>query len=128
MRYHTIPHVLNTIVLRDYQGWITGVQIGTKYSRIDFKLENFSAALCADLERKVNTILEGNHTLRAYPIREDEFQKRADLLRTPGVKPSFYPYRHPSHGWVRVVEIEGYDMQAWGARKSTPTPRWAGFR
>jgi misacylated tRNA(Ala) deacylase len=114
MRYHTVLHVLNTIVLRDYQGWITGVQIGAEYSRIDFKLENFSAALCADLEQKVNTVLEGNHALRAYAIPEDEFQKRADLLRTLDVKPPVYPYGHPSHGWVRVVEIEGFDAQACG--------------
>jgi misacylated tRNA(Ala) deacylase len=28
-RHHTVLHVLNTIALRDYGGWITGVQIGT---------------------------------------------------------------------------------------------------
>src|SRR5262249_32747584 len=28
-RYHTVLHVLNTVALRDYGGWITGVQIGT---------------------------------------------------------------------------------------------------
>src|SRR4026207_713852 len=43
MRYHTVLHVLNTITLRDYDGWITGVQIGEEYSRIDFKLENFTS-------------------------------------------------------------------------------------
>jgi len=30
-RYHTVLHVLNTIALRDYGGWITGVQIGVDY-------------------------------------------------------------------------------------------------
>src|SRR5262245_57789421 len=38
-RYHTVLHVLNTLALRDYGGWITGVQIAVDYSRIDFKLE-----------------------------------------------------------------------------------------
>ena len=51
MRYHTVLHVLNTIALRDYGGWITGVQIGTDYSRIDFKLDGFSAAMRAELDR-----------------------------------------------------------------------------
>jgi len=51
-RYHTVLHVLNAVALKDYQGWISGVQIGTDYSRIDFKLEGFSAALCAELENK----------------------------------------------------------------------------
>ena len=51
-RYHTVLHVLNTVVLRDYAGWITGAQIAADYSRIDFKLERFSAAICTDLEGK----------------------------------------------------------------------------
>ncbi|HYR01967.1 MAG TPA: hypothetical protein VES58_01385, partial [Syntrophobacteria bacterium] len=31
MRYHTVLHILNTVALRDYGGWITGVQIGVDY-------------------------------------------------------------------------------------------------
>jgi misacylated tRNA(Ala) deacylase len=108
MRYHTILHVLNTIALRDYQGWITGVQIGVEYSRIDFKLENFSAAVCAELEQKVNAVLAEDHMLKAYTLSEEEFRQRADLLRTLEVKPPV------SHGQVRVVEIEGFDAQACG--------------
>jgi misacylated tRNA(Ala) deacylase len=42
-RHHTVLHVLNTIALRDYSAWITGVQIGVDYSRIDFKWEGKSA-------------------------------------------------------------------------------------
>jgi hypothetical protein len=53
MRYHSVLHILNTIALHDYQGWITGVQIGVDYSRIDFKLENFSAAICTELEQNL---------------------------------------------------------------------------
>jgi misacylated tRNA(Ala) deacylase len=34
-RCHTVLHILNTIALRDYGGWITGVQIGVDQSRID---------------------------------------------------------------------------------------------
>jgi misacylated tRNA(Ala) deacylase len=75
-RYHTGLHVLNTIALRDYGGWITGVQIATDYSRIEFKLEDFSAALRAELERKVNDVLAANRALRAYYIPEAEFRAR----------------------------------------------------
>ena len=108
MRYHTVLHILNTIALRDYQGWITGVQIGVDYSRIDFKLENYSAAVCAELEQKVNAVIAANHTIKSYAIKEDEFHRREDLLRTLEVKPPI------SHGLVRVVEIEGFDAQACG--------------
>lgn len=107
-RYHTVLHVLNTIALRDYDGWITGVQIGVDYSRIDFKLEGFSAALCAELERKVNDVLEADRALRAYTISEEEFRGRNDLLRTLEVRPPVV------QGRVRVVEIESFDAQACG--------------
>ena len=107
-RHHTVLHVLNTIALRDYGGWITGVQIGVEQSRIDFELDGLSAARCAELERKVNAVLAGNRTVKAYDVSEDEFRSRDDLLRTLDARP-------PVHdGRVRVVEIEGFDAQACG--------------
>jgi misacylated tRNA(Ala) deacylase len=108
MRSHTVLHVLNTLALRDYDGWITGVQIGVDYSRIDFKLEQFSAAMCVELEAKVNAVLAENHRLKSYAITEDEFRQRGDLIRTLEVKPPVV------EGRVRVVEIEGFDAQACG--------------
>ena len=108
MRHHTVLHVLNTIVLRDYAGWITGVQIGVDYSRIDFKLEQFSPALVPELEDKVNAVLVGNRPLKSYTIPEEDFRQRDDLLRTLEAKPPVV------RGLVRVVEIEGFDAQACG--------------
>ena len=107
-RYHTVLHVLNTIALRDYGGWITGVQIGVDRSRIDFKLDSLSAAMCAELEGKVNAVLAGNHALKAYYLSEEEFRRRDDLLRTLEARPPV------SDGRVRVVEIQGFDAQACG--------------
>jgi misacylated tRNA(Ala) deacylase len=114
-RYHTVLHVLNTIALRDYGGWITGAQIAADYSRIDFKLDGFSPALCAEIERKVNAVLEGNHALRSYYIPEEEFRQRDDLLRTLEAKPPV------SQGRVRVVEIQGFDAQACGGTHVSTT-------
>jgi misacylated tRNA(Ala) deacylase len=107
-RYHTVLHVLNTIVLRDYGGWITGAQIAVDYSRIDFKLEGFSAALCAELDAKVNGVLGANRALASYTIPEAEFRQRPELLRTLDAQPPVW------RGQVRVVEIEGFDAQACG--------------
>ena len=108
MRYHTVLHVLNTITLRDYGGWITGVQINAEYSRIDFKLEEFSPAMTTELEEKVNQVVSQDHALKSYTVSEMEFRNRPDLLRTLDAKPPI------SHGQVRVVEIEGFDAQACG--------------
>ena len=115
MRHHTVLHVLNTIVLRDYEGWITGAQIGAAQSRIDFRLEGLSAAMCGDLETKVNRVLTAGHLLKAYFLPEAEFRERPDLLRTLEVKPPVID------GRVRVVEIEGFDAQACGGTHTHTT-------
>jgi misacylated tRNA(Ala) deacylase len=107
-RYHTVLHVLNTIALRDYGGWITGAQIAVDYARIDFNFEGLSPALTAELEAKVNAVLSAGRRLRAYSLPEAEFEKRGDLRRTLTAKPPVVA------GRVRVVEIEGFEAQACG--------------
>lgn len=108
MRYHTVLHILNTIVLLDYSGWMTGVQIAEDYSRIDFKVEIFSAIMCEELQTKVNEVLSKNLPLISYLISEIEFRSRNDLTRTLEVNPPVID------GQVRVVEIAGFDAQACG--------------
>ena len=107
-RHHTALHVLNTTALRDYGGWITGVQIGVEHSRIDFKVDGWSPAMCAGLERTVNAVLAADRVLRSYDISEAEFRARDDLRRTLRAEPPVVD------GRVRVVEIEGFDVQACG--------------
>ncbi|MFO1322364.1 MAG: alanyl-tRNA editing protein [Burkholderiales bacterium] len=107
-RHHTALHVLNTIALQAYGAWITGAQIGADYSRIDFKLEKLSPALCADLTDRVNAVVRGGHRVSAQWMPETEFRDRGDLLRTLEVRP---PARD---GQVRIVTIEGFDAQACG--------------
>ena len=125
MRYHTALHVLNTVALKDYGGWITGVQIAADYSRIDFKVEGFSTAMCAEMEKKVNAVLEENHAVESYYLPEEEFRRREDLLRTLEAKPPV------SRGQVRVVEIRGFDAQACGGthvRTTSEVGRFSIFR
>lgn len=107
-RYHTVLHVLNTIAQRDYGAWMTGGQIGVDYSRIDFKWEGFSPAVCREVEAKVNAVLARDRRIIAYSLPEEEFAARPELLRTLEVRPPVID------GQVRVVEIEGFDAQACG--------------
>ncbi len=107
-RYHTALHVLNTLVQRDYGGWITGAFITTGYARIDFNLEGFSPVVLAELEAGVNAVLSGNHPVKAHYLSQAEFEQRPELLRTRNVQPPVVG------GRVRVVEIEGFEAQACG--------------
>jgi misacylated tRNA(Ala) deacylase len=107
-RHHTVLHVLNTVALREHGGWITGVQIGVAYSRIDLTLARLTPAICAALEARVNEVLAADRALRAYTITEAEFRARGDLRRTREAEPPVVD------GRVRVVEIEGFDAQACG--------------
>lgn len=108
MRYHTVLHILNTIALRDYQAWITGVQIGQETSRIDFNFRDLNLQVCRKLEEQVNLVIREDHHLLATTISEDEFLQRPELLRTLDVRPPIQA------GKVRVVEITGFDAQACG--------------
>jgi misacylated tRNA(Ala) deacylase len=107
-RYHTVLHLVNTIALREYGAWITGVQIDPTYARIDFKWEGFSPSLCADIEARVNQEIAAGRSIRAYALGEEEFSTRPELLRTLEARPPVID------GHVRVVEIEGFDAQACG--------------
>jgi len=107
-RYHTVLHLLNTIALREYDGWITGAQMATDYARIDFKLDRITPELCRAIEDQVNAVSATASTLRAYTLAAAEFNARGDLLRTLDVRPPVLD------GRVRVVEIDGFDAQACG--------------
>jgi misacylated tRNA(Ala) deacylase len=108
MRYHTALHVFNTVMLRTFDGWITGVSIGADGSHIDFKVDNYTEEMPKRIEQGVNLVLARNLPVKAYYVTEEEFHNRPDLLRTLEAKPPV------ENGRVRVVEIEGFEAQACG--------------
>ncbi|GAB4168444.1 MAG: alanyl-tRNA editing protein [Rhodocyclaceae bacterium] len=124
-RHHTALHVLNAVALRDFGAWITGVQIGTEYSRIDFKLDGFSPAVRARIEEGVNAVLAEDRAVRIRYLSGSEFAVRGDLVRTLEVAPPVVD------GRVRIVEIEDFDAQACGGthvRSTAEIGRLAIFR
>ncbi|MCJ7797443.1 MAG: alanyl-tRNA editing protein, partial [Thermoleophilia bacterium] len=108
MRHHTLLHVVNAVVLTDYAGLITGVQIGEEQSRVDFALREFGREQIPALEARVNEVIARGLPVDAGSVSEAEFRERPELVRTATVAPPVVG------GAVRVVRIGGFDAQACG--------------
>ncbi len=108
MRTHTALHILSAVVYRDYGAKVTGGNMEPGKGRMDFEFENLTKDLVQEIEAKVNAEVAAARpvTVRILP-REEAFQI-PDLIRT---KINLLP---PHITEVRVVEIEGLDLQADG--------------
>ena len=103
MRMHTCLHLLCAVV----PGAVTGGQIGADRSRLDFNVP--SASLDKDeLTAALNRLIEGDHPVKYRWIADAELEANPDLVRTMSVKPP------TGTGQVRLVEIEGVDLQPCG--------------
>jgi len=108
MRTHTAMHILCGVIFRDYGASVTGGNMEPLQGRMDFEFETMHAALVDEIEAAINVEAAKSHPVswRVLP-REEAFQI-PDLIRT---KINLLPKGIPE---VRVVEIEGLDLQADG--------------
>ena len=108
MRTHTALHILCGVIWRDYSAQVTGGNMQPLKARMDFELEHMSAGFATEVEEKINAEVAAARevTVRILP-RAEAFQI-PDLIRT---KINLLP---ESITRVRVVEIEGLDLQADG--------------
>ena len=108
MRTHTAMHILCGVIFRDYRASVTGGNMSPLQGRMDFEFASLQKDLVILIENAVNLEISNslNVTWRSIP-REEAFQI-PDLIRT---KINLLP-DHINE--VRVVEIEGLDLQADG--------------
>jgi misacylated tRNA(Ala) deacylase len=103
MRMHSALHLLCAAVAQP----VTGGQIGDGKGRLDFDVQDGPLDKERILERLQGWI-EGEHAIGSRWIDADELERRPELVRTMSVRP-------PSTGGrIRLVEIEGVDLQACG--------------
>lgn len=103
MRMHTCLHLLCSLVT----GSVTGGALGEAKGRLDFDLPNTAIdkeKLTADLNR----LIAEDHPVRPRWISDDELAANPGLVRTMSVKPP------TGSGRVRLLEIEGVDLQPCG--------------
>lgn len=103
MRMHSALHLLCACI----EGDVTGGQIAADKSRLDFNIPA-GAVDKAALEEKLNALVARDAPIRSRWIDQAELDAQPELVRTLSVKPP------RGSGQVRLVEIEGIDLQPCG--------------
>lgn len=103
MRAHTALHLLTAVL--PYP--VTGGSVGDAEGRLDF--DSGDAALDkAEIAEKLNALIARDAAVRTRWISDDELTANPGLVKTMSVKPP------TGTGRVRLVEIEGIDLQPCG--------------
>jgi misacylated tRNA(Ala) deacylase len=108
MRIHTAMHILCGVIWRDYSASVTGGNMEPLRGRMDFEFETMRKELVNEIEQKINNEVAAARPVKVSIMSREEAFQIPDLIRT---KINLLP---PSIKEVRVVEIEGLDLQADG--------------
>jgi len=122
MRTHTAMHCLCAVVFRDYGALVTGGQMDTDRSRMDFELDDVSPARVVAIEAATNAAIAADFPVRVRIMPREEAFAIPDLIRT---KVNLLP---PGIAEVRIVEIVGLDLQADGGTHVARTGEVGGIR
>lgn len=108
MRTHTAMHILCGVIWRDYQVSVTGGNMDPLKGRMDFEFDSMTRELADEIEAKINREVEASRPISTDILPREEAFQIPDLIRT---KINLLP---EGIRQVRVVEIEGLDLQADG--------------
>jgi misacylated tRNA(Ala) deacylase len=103
MRMHSAMHLLCAAIACP----VTGGQVGEEKSRLDFDLQGASIDK-DEVAEKIERWIAEDRPIRASWIEAVELEARPELVRTMSVRPP------TASGRVRLIEIEGVDLQACG--------------
>ena len=103
MRMHTGMHLLSAIL--PYP--VTGGSVGDGKGRLDFDIPE--ATLDKDaITAELNRLIAEDHPVAPKWVTDDELTSNPDLVKTMAVKPPM------GLGQVRLIDIDGLDLQACG--------------
>jgi misacylated tRNA(Ala) deacylase len=108
MRTHTAMHILCGVIWRDYGASVTGGNMEPLRGRMDFEFETMQKELVQEIEDKINLEVQAARPISIEILPREQAFQIPDLIRT---KINLLP---ESIQQVRVVEIEGLDLQADG--------------
>lgn len=107
MRMHTAAHVISEIINRETGALITGNQLDFEKSRIDYNLENFDRKKIEECVNKANEVIRQGLQVKVYFLKREEALKIPKITKLAKGLPENLEE-------VRIVEIEGFDIQADG--------------
>ena len=108
MRTHTALHLLCGVVWRDFGAQVTGGNMTPLRARMDFELESMSTDFAEQVEELINAEVSASRDIHISVLPREEAFQIPDLIRT---KINLLP---PQITEVRIVDIEGLDLQADG--------------
>jgi misacylated tRNA(Ala) deacylase len=103
MRMHTALHVMSAVI----KGDVTGGQVGAERSRLDFNLAG-EVPTKEFVSTEINRLIALDSPVRPTWVTDEELTQRPELVKTMSVRPPV------GSGRVRLLEIEGVDLQACG--------------
>ncbi|MFH1443271.1 MAG: alanyl-tRNA editing protein [Candidatus Micrarchaeota archaeon] len=108
MRHHTALHLLSKVVLDEFGNFVTSSQIYEDRARIDFDADSMPPEKIKLIEEKTNLAIKANYPVSITFLPREDALKNGDLIRTAvNLVPE-------SVKRVRVIRVEGFDMQACG--------------
>lgn len=108
---HTLAHVLNSIVYRDFGGaLLTGAQLAADGTfRVDFDAPGTYPDWLRALDGPINDVIRQDLAIRTFHMPWGEAEAEPGMFRSKSVSPP-----PQEDGSVRIVEITGLDRQACG--------------
>jgi len=103
MRMHSCLHLLSALV----DGSVTGGQVGTEKSRLDFDLPDTSLDKQA-ITDALNQLVAEDHAVTSRWVSDNELDAQPELVKTMSVAPP------RGAGQVRLIKVDGVDLQACG--------------
>ncbi|MGH9174428.1 MAG: alanyl-tRNA editing protein, partial [Vicinamibacterales bacterium] len=101
-------HVLCGVVFREFGALVTGGNMDVDKARMDFELDDLNPERVEQIERIATEVIHGGRTVSWKTLPREEAFQIPDLIRT---KINLLP---EGISQVRVVEIDGLDLQADG--------------
>jgi len=104
MRNHTAAHILSGVIHKLHGAMITGNQLGTDKTRIDFSLVDFSKEQMENFIAEANAVVDAGHEVKAYYLTKEEAANVEEISKLAKGLP-------PDITNIRVVDIVGFDKQ-----------------